>query len=143
MKIALGADHRGFVVKEFLRRENFIGDMPVVWIDCGAHDAHRSDYPLFVQKVCELVLKKEVGAGILFCATGIGMSIAANRNSGIRAAIVWNETVARLAKEDDDANVLVLPADFVSLKDVLRIIQAWQNAQFKGGRYQERLAMFD
>lgn len=143
MKIALGADHRGFKLKEFLRKKSQLAGIPIIWIDMGAYDDQRSDYPLFVNKVCADIINHKANAGILLCGSGVGMSIAANRYPGIHAALVWNEAVARMSKEDDNANVLVLPADFISQEEVCIIITAWLKARFKGGRYQERLAMID
>jgi ribose 5-phosphate isomerase B len=77
------------------------------------------------------------------CGSGVGMSIAANRHPGIFAALAWNQEVARQCKEDDNANVLVLPADFISEDQMMGIIMAWLGARFKGGRYQERIKMID
>lgn len=143
MKITLGTDHRGFVLKELLKKHTNIASLEIEWVDCGAYDAIRSDYPIFVDKVCAAMNSKSVDYGILLCGSGIGMSIAANRHPGIYAALVWNQEVARVSKEDDNANVLVLPADFISEVEMLAIVTAWLGATFKGGRYQERLAMID
>jgi ribose 5-phosphate isomerase B len=81
--------------------------------------------------------------GVLLCGTGVGMAIAANRFKGIFAAVAWNEAVARASKEDDNANVLVLPADDLSEEQTLRIVSAWLGAHFKEGRYRERVAQID
>jgi len=143
MKIALGADHRGFALKEQLKKHTQLAGISIEWFDMGAYDAQRSDYPLFVRKVCEELLKGSVDAGILLCGSGVGMSIAANRYPGVYAALVWNEDVARMSKEDDNANVLVLPADFIFEAQMIGIISAWLRASSKGGRYQERLGMID
>ena len=143
MKIALGTDHRGFVLKELLKKHTNIASREIEWVDLGAHDAIRSDYPIFVDKVCEAMSSKSADYGILLCGSGVGMSIAANRYSGIYAALVWNQEVARMCKEEDNANVLVLPADFISEVQMLALVAAWLSATFKGGRYQERLAMID
>lgn len=143
MKIALGADHRGFALKELLRKNAHIAGKKIEWIDLGAHDAQRSDYPVFVDRVCKELINGHADAGILLCGSGVGMSIAANRYKGIHAALVWNEAVARQSKEDDDANVLVLPADYISESQVLAMVGVWLSAQFKGERYQERLSMID
>jgi ribose 5-phosphate isomerase B len=81
--------------------------------------------------------------GILLCGTGVGMAITANRFPGVYAGLVWNEEIARLAKEDDKVNILVLPADFVSLDQLVAMVKAWQTAQFNEGRYAKRIAMID
>lgn len=143
MKIALGADHRGFVLKELLKKHTAIAGYIIEWIDLGAHDSVRSDYPVYVDKVCDAMLNKSADLGVMLCGSGVGMSIAANRYPGIYAALAWNQEVARMSKEDDNANALVLPADFLSEVQVLAIVAAWLGAQFKGGRYQERLSMID
>lgn len=143
MKIALGTDHRGFVLKELLKKNAYIAGKEITWIDCGAYDATRSDYPVFVSKVCAALDSKSADYGILLCGSGVGMSIAANRHPGIFAALAWNPDVARQCKEDDNANVLVLPADFISENQMMAMIAAWLGATFKGGRYQERIKMID
>jgi ribose 5-phosphate isomerase B len=139
MKIAIGADHRGYHYKQLLQKEL----QDVIWHDVGAFDTQRSDYPLFAHEVSQLVHSKQVDAGILLCGTGIGMAIVANRYTGIYAGVVWNVDVARLAKEDDNSNILVIPADFVSRDELLACVNAWRTATFKSGRYQERLALID
>ena len=139
MKIIIGADHRGYALKQEL-----IAAIPEYsWLDSGAHTAERSDYPLFAADVCQSILAGTAELGILLCGTGVGMSIAANRYPGIYAALCWNASLARLAREDDGANVLVLPADFVSPAQAVCVVQAWLAASFKGGRYQERLALLE
>ena len=143
MKIALGTDHRGFVLKELLKKHANLASQQIEWIDFGAFDANRSDYPVFVDKVCAAMSSKSVDYGILLCGSGVGMSIAANRHPGIYAALVWNQEVARASKEDDNANVLVLPADFISEVQMLAMVTAWLGVTFKGGRYQERIDMID
>jgi ribose 5-phosphate isomerase B len=143
MKIALGTDHRGFVLKELLKKHASIAGKNIEWIDCGAYDADRSDYPIFADRVCAAMQDKSVDSGILLCGSGVGMSIAANRRAGIFAALAWNQDVARQCKQEDNANVLVLPADFISEAQMLAMVTAWLGATFKGGRYQERIKMID
>lgn len=139
----IGADHRGFHIKEQLKKHTMLGSLAVQWIDVGAHDAQRSDYPLFVEKACQELLSKKADKGILLCGSGVGMSIAANRFAGIYAALVWNKEVSVQSKQDDNANVLVLPADYITESQALEMITAWLQAEFKGGRYQERISMID
>src|SRR3989338_6098797 len=95
IKIAIGADHRGFLYKKKLMQ---LPDF--TWIDKGTFDEQKTDYPLFAQAVVSSVLKKEANYGVLLCGSGIGMSIAANRHKGIYAALVWNNEIAVVAKED-------------------------------------------
>jgi ribose 5-phosphate isomerase B len=141
--IAIGADHRGFILKKFLAAQKRIGDFSIEWDDVGTYNEERTDYPIFARKVVKLMQDEWVDVGIMACGTGIGMAIAANRFRGMYAGLVWNEEVARKAKEDDNINILVLPADFISLKEGYDIVLAWLNATFKGGRYQERLDILD
>lgn len=140
MNIAIGADHRGFAKKELL----------VAWLqnqhhifDVGCFVQERCDYPLFAQAVARKIQKKQADVGILLCGSGVGMSIAANRFSGIYAALVWNEQTARLSKEHDNANILVIPADFITDQEMRIVVQEWLQATFLYDRYQERLALID
>ena len=141
--IALGTDHRGFMLKEFLKQQAAIGDFVITWLDCGACDAERSDYPVFAQLVVENVITEQANLGVLLCGSGIGMSIAANRFDGIYAGLVWNPEIARLAREDDNCNVLVLPADFCDEALALAMLHAWIHAEFKQGMYAQRLKLID
>jgi ribose 5-phosphate isomerase B len=144
MKLIIGSDHRGFhiklVLQERLRKHN---GQTIEWLDAGCFSAERCDYPPFAEKVARAVLAKEADGGILLCGSGVGVSIVANRFPGIYAALVWNEALARLAKEDDNANILALPADSISSEEAIHLIQAWLGATFKGGRYQQRLLMIE
>lgn len=142
----MGSDHRGFELKQLIR-DNFVKDAEIEedikLLDLGCYDSERTDYPLYTLPVCLEVLQGSAQAGILFCGTGIGMSIAANRFSHIYAGIAWNEEVARRAKEDDNVNILVLPADYLTFDSAAKIINVWLKAEFKGGRYKARLDMID
>lgn len=141
MKIAIGSDHRGFALKMALMKS--FNDSSVTWVDAGCHSKERCDYPLFAQTVAEQVQNKTVDAGILLCGSGIGMSIAANRFKHVYAALAWNVEIARLSKAHDNANILVLPADFVSEQEAVAMVNAWKAASFLGDRYQERLSLID
>jgi ribose 5-phosphate isomerase B len=139
MKIAIGADHRGFALKEFLKREMEM----IEWMDVGAFDTERSDYPIFAHYVAEKIMSGDVAHGILICGSGAGISIAANRHQGIFAGVVWNDDVVRAAKADDNINVLVIPSDFVSMEEAKRFVRIWLETKFKQGRYQQRLDMIE
>lgn len=143
LKIAIGTDHRGFDLKEKLIHVGELAQKKIAWTDVGTFTQDRTDYPLFAIPVCELVQKKQVDYGVLLCGTGVGMSIIANRFTGIYAGLAWNETVARLNKEDDNVNIVIIPADFVTYESMLAIISAWLGAEFKKGRYADRIAMID
>ncbi len=138
-RIAISADHRGFLLKQYL-----IAHLGTVqWFDYGTHTPERTDYPLFVPPLVEALKAGMVDYGILICGTGVGMAIAANRHRGIYAGLVWNAEVARRAKEDDNVNVLVIPADYLTKDEAVKCIASWIAASFKGGRYQERLSLID
>lgn len=139
MKIGIGADHRGFLHKEFIKQH-----MPSIeWMDVGAFNQDRTDYPVFSDKIIELVVAHVIDSGVLICGTGGGMAIAANRYKNIYAVVAWNDEVARRCKQEDNANVLVLPADFISCDQAVEMINIWLAQKFKGGRYAERIAMID
>jgi len=139
MKIAIGSDHRGFKHKSFIIQKI----ASISWTDIGCFSSERCDYPVSAKLVINSVLKKETELGILLCGSGIGMSIVANRFAGIYAGLCWSTSVAKVAKQDDNINILVLPSDFVSPDDSIEIINTWLNTQFKGGHYQIRLDMID
>ena len=123
MKVALGADHRGFRLKEELKRWLAARGQEVT--DFGPASADRVDYPDYAFKVADAVARHQADRGILICSTGIGMSIAANKVRGVRAALADSVRLARLSREHNDANVLCLGADFVSAAETRRIVSVW------------------
>ncbi len=141
--IAIGVDHRGFALKNVLVRYQAIGLHAITWHDVGTYTQERTDYPIFVDKAIRLLYAQEATRAILACGSGIGMSIAANRYRGIYAALVWNVEVAQKSREDDNSNVLVLPADFITFDQAYTIIDRWLATPFKGERYAERLEYID
>jgi ribose 5-phosphate isomerase B len=143
IKIGIAADHRGFTMKELLKYEVAFGADEVEWHDVGCFTAERTDYPLYAHKIVHALQQKEITCAVVFCGSGVGMAIAANRFKGVYAGVAWNPDIARSAKEDDNVNVLSIPADFVDSTLVREIVAAWLNAKFKGGRYEERLKMID
>ena len=142
-RLAIGADHRGFTFKEFLVQQQTIAERMVQWVDVGADQAVQTDYPHYAFKVVKKILAGEADAGILLCGTGVGMSMAANRFKRIYAALVWNTELAKRAREEDDANVLVLPADYLNQQEVLDIVGVWLTTDFLGEHYQNRLRELD
>ena len=139
MKISIGADHRGFALKT--RIVDHFDEHE--WLDVGCYAPQRTDYPLFAKRVCQDVLDGTADRGVLLCGSGVGMSVAANRHPKIYAALCWNAEIARMAREDDGTNVLVLPADFVDVETAFNMLDIWLTAEFKGGLYQRRLEMID
>lgn len=133
--LAIGSDHAGFEVKEWLRT-NF---QDVDWVDVGCNSAVRCDYPDFGRKACELVLERKADGAVLICGSGIGMSIAANRLKGIRAVLAHSEVAARLSRAHNDSNVLCLGAR-ISAPDYIRdILSQWLATPFEGGRHADRI----
>lgn len=137
MKIALGADHAGFELKNRIKQHLIHRGVTVE--DKGTNSAESCDYPDFARAVAEDVAQHRVDCGILVCGTGIGMSIAANKGPGIRAAHVTTDFEAQMAREHNDANVLTLGARVVAETAALHIVDTWLNTQFAGGRHQKRV----
>ncbi|HRN77823.1 MAG TPA: RpiB/LacA/LacB family sugar-phosphate isomerase [Candidatus Dependentiae bacterium] len=143
MKLAIGADHRGFAIKEYIKKHITEQSDDIVWLDVGAFNDERSDYPVFAKAVAQALVDGEVEGGVLLCGSGAGVAMGANRFKGIYAALVWNDDLAREAKEHDHANVLALPADYISGEQAVSMIRTWLGAQELNGRYQERVDMLD
>src|SRR5689334_11695581 len=135
--IPIGADHAGYELKERLVQElRALGYEP---LDLGTHGPASADYPDFAHQVAAKVEHHEAERGVLLCGSGLGMSYAANRHPGVRAAVVWAPEIAALARQHNDANVLVLPARFVSKEQADEIVDAFLNSKFEGGRHQRRV----
>lgn len=137
MKIALAADHAGFEEKEKVKKT--LDDIGVQYTDMGTDSCESVDYPDFARKVGEAVAAGEYDQGLLICGSGTGMAIAANKIPGIRAAVAWNEDIARLARQHNNANVLALPARFTTADESAGIVKAWFDADFEGGRHATRV----
>jgi ribose 5-phosphate isomerase B len=137
MKIALGSDHGGYSLKQFLIP--FLQERDIQVADVGTNSEDSVDYPDFAERVALLVSHGETGAGILICGTGIGISIAANKIPGIRAALVTDVFMARMAKEHNNANILVLGGRVLDEQKAYDLVGAWLDANFLGGRHQGRL----
>ena len=138
-KMAIGSDHRGLLYKQTIKKLLKLYQ----WTDVGTYQAERTDFPGYANKVVQLIQSKEVAEGVLLCGSGNGMAITANRHKGIYAALAFNSEIAVLSRQHNNANILVIPSDFVSLEMALAMITAWQEAKFLDGRYQERIDMID
>lgn len=136
-KIALGADHAGFEEKEKIKAT--LDELGVAYDDMGTSSCDSVDYPDYARKVAEAVGRGEYEQGLLVCGSGTGMAISANKVKGVRAAVAWNEDIARLAREHNNANVLSLPARFTSDDEAAKIVKAWFAADFEGGRHERRV----
>ncbi len=138
MRIAVAADHAGFALKEKLRRK--LVDEGHEVADYGTNSTESSDYPDFAQAVANDVAHGESDRGLLVCATGVGMSIAANKVAGIRAAHTSSEEETRLSRSHNDANVLALGAKFLDEATAGRMLDVFLHTEFEGGRHARRLA---
>ena len=136
-RIAIAADHAGFEEKERLKKT--LDEMGIEYDDLGTDSAESVDYPDFARKVAEGVSKGDYEQGLLICGSGTGMAIAANKVHGVRAAVAWNEDIARLAREHNNANVLSIAARFTPDDEVKKIVKAWFDAKFEGGRHERRV----
>jgi len=136
-RIALGADHAGFEEKEKIKAT--LDELGVEYVDMGTNSADSVDYPDYAKKVAEAVSKGEFEQGLLVCGSGTGMAIAANKVKGVRAAVAWSPDIARLARQHNNANILSLPARFMSENDAAGVVKAWFDADFEGGRHEKRV----
>jgi ribose 5-phosphate isomerase B len=139
--IPIAADHAGFPLKARLVEE--LGRLGYSPLDLGTDSADSVDYPDYAHVVAERVSRGENTRGVLLCGTGLGMSYAANRHHGVRAAVAWSPEIARLAREHGDANILVLPARFLKEDDAAAILREWLETTFSGGRHARRIAKID
>ena len=137
MKIAIGSDHRGFEAKQLIKA--IVAEMGHECIDFGTGDNNPVDYPDLAYVVAGAVSRKEVDLAILACATGLGMSIAANKIKGIRAALCHDELSAQISRDHNDANVLCVSGDQIGEVLLRKIVEAWLNTEFSGGRHQRRV----
>ena len=141
MIIALSSDHAGYEYKEQLKKD--LANMDNSIIDLGPFDTSPVDYPVFADKVCKTIQYGEADIGILICGTGIGMSMAANKHKGIRAAVCDNIFSSILTREHNNANVLCLGARIVAYQMALEITKAFLSTEFWGGKHQQRIEMFE
>ncbi len=137
MKIAIAADHAGFEEKEKIKKT--LDGLGVEYTDMGTNSTASVDYPDFARKVGEAVAEGEYERGILVCGSGTGMAIAANKVPGIRAAVAWNEEIARLSRQHNDTNVLSLAARYIPDEEQEKIVKAWLETNFEGGRHERRV----
>ena len=137
MKIATGWDHRGRMFRGRIRR--ILDEMGHEMMDLGAKTAESSDYPDFAIKVAKAVRRGEADRGLLICGTGIGMSIAANKVRGIRAAVVHDEETARVSRAHNKANVLCLSESTAAAAEMAGMVRTWLTTEFDGGRHARRI----
>ena len=133
-KIFIASDHAGFDLKK-----QILNTVKENLIDLGANTEESVDYPDYAKKLVSKIRTTENSKGILICGSGIGMSIAANRDRKIRAGLAFEPEIAKLMREHNDANVLVLPGKFMNIQDVLKCIENFLTTNFAGGRHQNRV----
>ncbi len=140
-RIPIGSDHAGFELKAVLVEE--LRSLGFEVEDVGTHSTASTDYPDFAHPVAHEVEVGEAQRGVLLCGSGLGMSYAANRHHGVRAAVAWSPEIAKLAREHNDANVLVLPARFLDAETAKAILRTWLDTPFAGGRHQRRVTKIE
>ena len=137
MRIAFASDHAGFALKQEL--EKYVEQKGYTVKDFGTYSEESCDYPYYAHPAALAVEKGECDFGIAMCGTGNGIQMTLNKHQGIRAALCWQPALATLAKEHNNANFLVLPARFVTLEEAEKIVDAYLDAKFEGGRHQRRI----
>lgn len=139
--VSIGSDHAGFDLKkqiiDYLKNKSFI------LIDKGCFSEERVDYPDFAHNTAESVITKESDFGILMCGSGNGINMTANKHKGIRAALCWNSEIAAMARQHNDANVLVLPARYIAISEALKCVDVFLSEKFEGGRHLQRVKKID
>ena len=141
MKIAVGSDHRGYEIKEHVKA--IAAELGHESIDCGTNDSNPVDYPDMAYLAATAVAQKQADRAILICATGIGMSMAANKIHGIRAALCHDELSAQVSRDHNNANILCLSGDQVGEVLLRKIVDVWLNTEFSGGRHLRRVSKIE
>lgn len=136
-RIPIAADHAGYEMKEKLER--VLADLGYEVEDLGTDSPSSTDYPDFAHPLAREVSEGKAARGVLLCGTGLGMSYVANRYPGVRAAVAWSPEIAELSRKHNDANVLVLPARFLTEGDAVAILERFLATGFEGGRHSQRV----
>ncbi len=137
LKIAIGSDHAGYPLKSKI--VDWLKENGTAFKDFGTNSEDSVDYPDFAHVVAQSVEEGSFDCGILVCGSGIGVDMAANKHKGIRSALCWNKEVGKLAKQHNNANVICLPGRFIDLNTAKDILNAYFEAEFEGGRHQDRV----
>jgi ribose 5-phosphate isomerase B len=137
MKIVIGCDHAGFELKNTIL--TYFNDNDIEWVDIGTFSKDSMDYPDIAHPVAELVEKREFDFGVLICGSANGVAISANKHKNIRAAICWNNEIASLARQHNNANIICLPARFVTIEAAIEMTDVFLSTPFEGGRHQTRV----
>lgn len=135
--IGLASDHAGFPMKEFVKK--YLSNKGYSYVDYGTDSINSCDYPDYAHALAESIENHEVTYGVAVCGSGEGISMTLNKHQSIRAALVWMPEIAKLTRQHNDANVLCMPGRFLSEDDASKILDAFLNTQFEGGRHQKRI----
>ena len=138
MRIALASDHAGYQYKQEIKA--FLKNKGIQVVDVGTNSIESCDYPIFAHAAAEKVANGDADFGILVCSSGEGIAIAANKTKGIRAGIAYNDEVARLMRQHNNANMIAFGATFMKLPDVLKRIEIFLKTPFEGGRHERRVS---
>jgi len=140
MKIVIGSDHAGYELKEKVKQ--YLNDKKIEVMDKGCYSVERADYPDFGHSVAqEVAMKKTIG--IVICGSGNGINMTVNKHEGVRGALCWNSEIAKLARQHNDANIMALPARFISLEEAKACVNAFLNEKFEGGRHADRVCKIE
>lgn len=135
--IGLCCDHAGYELKEYVKQ--LLDSKGLTYKDFGTNSMDSCDYPDFAHPLAVAVEAGEVYPGIAICGTGNGIAMTLNKHQGIRAALCWEEGIARLAREHNNANIIVMPGRFISREEATRSVEIFLNTPFEGGRHQRRI----
>lgn len=136
-RIAIGTDHTGFLMKEFLKKN--LGSAEYSFEDYGASSEEPVDYPDIIHPLARDINEGKFKRGVIICGSGNGVAMVANKYKNVRAAICWNKEIVKLSRHHNDANVIVLPARFISVKEALMFVKIFLTTGFEGGRHQRRV----
>ena len=136
MRVYIASDHAGYAMKEAIKRH--FSDV-FEWEDLGTHSSESVDYPDFAHPLAEAVAKSPENRAVLLCGTGNGVAMTANKHTDVRAALCWNTEIAALARQHNNANVVVLPARFIPEEEAFAIVNTFFNTPFEGGRHARRV----
>lgn len=137
MKIAIGSDHAGFELKQ--KVVDYLASKHIECKDFGTYSDERADYPDFAHPVAGAIEKNDYDFGILICGSGNGINMTANKHIGIRAALCWKKEIAELARLHNNANIISLPARYISVEEAIDCVNVFMNTEFEGGRHSNRV----
>ncbi|RYE23588.1 MAG: ribose 5-phosphate isomerase B [Sphingobacteriales bacterium] len=141
LPIAIGCDHAGFELKELIKKQ--LAGLGWKVEDKGTYSADSTDYADYAHPVATMVTSNQAAAGVLICGSGNGICMTANKHAGIRAALCWNEELASLARQHNNANVICLPARFVDIDLAEKMVATFLSTEFEGGRHERRVEKID